>query len=48
MTMMFDEDEVIDEVTEFVYSQMSSGEINDAIKNTIKDKIRYSLEAKSE
>lgn len=48
MTMMFDEDEVIEEVTEFIYAQMTTGEINDAIKNTIRDKIRSSLEAKSE
>lgn len=48
MTMMFDEDEVIEEVTNFVYTQMASTEINDAIKNTIRDKIKSSLEAKSE
>jgi len=40
MTMMFDEDEVIEEVTDFIYAQMSSGEINEAIKNTIKNKIK--------
>ena len=39
MTMMFDEDEVIDEMSEFVYSQLSNNDIHDSIKNSIKNRI---------
>ena len=39
MTMMFDEDEVIDEMSEFVYSQLSNDDIHNSIKNSIKNRI---------
>jgi hypothetical protein len=39
MSMMFDEDEVIDEICNFVYSQVSSEEINSIIKNSIRERI---------
>lgn len=39
LSMMFDEDEVITEITEFAYSQITSESINDAIKETIKNYI---------
>jgi predicted small metal-binding protein len=39
MTMMFDEDEVVDEMAEFVYAQLSNDEIHDSIKNSIKNRI---------
>jgi hypothetical protein len=39
LSMMFDEDEVIGEITEFAYSQISSDLLNDAIKETIKNYI---------
>lgn len=39
MTMMFDEDEVVDEITEFVFSQMTQEEIHTCIKKSIKDHI---------
>ena len=39
MTMMFDEDEVTDEMAEFVYSQLSNDDIHDSIKNSIKNRI---------
>jgi hypothetical protein len=42
MTVMFDEEEVLDEVSEFIYSQMSSSEINELIKTAIKNKINQS------
>ena len=39
MTMMFDEDEVVDEITEFVFSQMTQEEIHGCIKNSIRNHI---------
>lgn len=39
MTMMFDEDEVVDEITEFVFSQMTQEEIHVCIKKSIRDHI---------
>lgn len=39
LSMMFDEDELVDEMTEFVYSQMTNEEINACIKNSIKNHI---------
>jgi hypothetical protein len=48
MTMMFDEDEVIEEITNFVYSQLSSDDIHESIKNSIKTKILALTEGKDE
>ena len=39
LSMMFDEDEVVEEVTEFVYSQMTQEDIHIFIKNSIKNHI---------
>ena len=39
LTMMFDEDEIVDEMTEFVFSQMTQEEIHECIKNSIKSHI---------
>jgi hypothetical protein len=39
LSMMFDEDEVIEEIIEFAYSQITSDSINEAIKETIKNYI---------
>ena len=39
LSMMFEEDEVVDEITEFVYSQMSTESIHLCIKNSIKNHI---------
>ena len=39
MAMMFDEDEVVDEITEFVFSQMTQEEIHTCIKNSIRKHI---------
>jgi hypothetical protein len=48
MMVMFDEDEVIDEIVNFVYSQMSSDQINSIIKTTIKERISNISENHSE
>jgi len=39
LTMMFDEDEIVEEMTEFVFSQMSQEDIHDCIKSSIKNHI---------
>ena len=39
LTMMFDEDEIVEEMTEFVFSQMTQEEIHECIKNSIKSHI---------
>jgi hypothetical protein len=39
MSMMFDEDEVVEEITDFVYSQMTQEDIHLFIKNSIKNHI---------
>lgn len=39
LSMMFDDDEVLEEITEFAYSQITSESINEAIKETIKNYI---------
>lgn len=39
LSMMFDEDEVLEEITEFAYSQITSESINEAVKETIKNYI---------
>jgi hypothetical protein len=46
LSMMFDEEEVIAEITEFSYSQITSDSINDAIKETIKNYIISNSDAK--
>jgi hypothetical protein len=46
LSMMFDEDEVVSEITEFAYSQITSDSINDAIKETIKNYIISNTETK--
>ena len=46
LTMMFDEDEIVEEMTEFVFSQMSQEEIHECIKNSIKNHI-LSIESNS-
>jgi hypothetical protein len=43
MMMMFDEDEVIEEIVEFALSQMSIEEINEIIKENIKESIKNLL-----
>ena len=48
MMVMFDEDEVIDEIVNFVYSQMSSDQINSIIKTTIKERISNIPETNAE
>ena len=39
LTMMFDEDEIVEEMTEFVFSQMSQEDIHECIKSSIKNHI---------
>lgn len=39
MSMMFDEDEIVEEITDFVYSQMTQEDIHIFIKNSIKNHI---------
>lgn len=48
MSMMFDEDEVIEEIIEFVYKQVTSDQINNTIKNSIRNKIYSMIEPKEE
>lgn len=43
MNLMFVEDEVLEELSEFVISQMTDEEMKDAIKEAIKDHIKNSL-----
>lgn len=39
LSMMFDEDEIVEEMTEFVFNQMTQEEIHECIKNSIKNHI---------
>ena len=48
MTLMFDEDEVMEEISNFVYSQMTSDEINLMIKSAIKEKLSSIIDNKVE
>lgn len=48
MTMMFDEDEVVEEIANFVISQVSQEQIINMIKKSIKDKVSISLPSEGE
>jgi hypothetical protein len=47
LTMMFEEEEIINEMTEFIFSQMSQEDINKCIKDSIKNHI-LTIEANSD
>lgn len=48
MTMMFDEDEVIEEIANFVISQVSNEKIIDMLKESIRNKVSYCLPPEDE
>ena len=48
MSTMFDEDDILSDITEFAYSQLSIQDITDIIKFTIKETIREKMTSSQE